>query len=55
MADLLDEGALDFEQAKLEKEDLCGGTADIAKFFDQVVREVVYCLCRIMGSTQSML
>ena len=43
------EVAIDFELARLEGEHTCGGTVDIAKFFDQIVREVVYTVCRIMG------
>ena len=37
------------EKLKLEGTPFCGGVADIAKFFDQIRRKVVYIIARIAG------
>ena len=34
---------------------LCGGTAEIQKFFDQIPREMVYELCQAAGMPARML
>ena len=41
--------AMQMEQMKLKQEEYCGGTADILKFLDQVVREVVYMVAQDAG------
>ena len=37
------------EDLKLDQKHYCGGTADIAKFFDQVRRQLVYQVARAAG------
>ena len=43
------------EEAKIEEEELCGGVADIMKFFDQIVRGVVYHLAEAAGMPMGIL
>jgi len=40
------------EDLKLDRKHYCGGAADIAKFFDQVRREMVYRVARAAGMTE---
>ena len=46
---------LRLEQLKLEGSDFCGGVADIAKFFDQIRRQVVYHIARMAGMPERVL
>ena len=43
------------EDLKLEQKHYCGGTADIAKFFDQVRRQLVYKIAKAAGMPQPVL
>ena len=43
------EAATLLEEMKLDGQGFCVGVADIAKFFDQIVRPLVYCLARTAG------
>ena len=40
---------------KLQEVEYCGGTADIMKFFDQIVREVVYMVAEEAGMPRRVL
>ena len=46
---------LDIEQMKVEEQPFCGAAADILKFFDQIVREVVYKMASIAGMPKQVL
>ena len=41
--------AMDIEQMLLDGTPFCGGTADIHKFFDQIIRELVYTATSLAG------
>ena len=43
------------EDLKLDQKHYCGGTADIAKFFDQVRRQLVYKIARAAGMPEPVL
>ena len=46
---------LDIEQMKVEEQPFCGAAADILKFFDQIVREVVYKMASLAGMPKKVL
>ena len=43
------------EELKLDQQHYCGGTADIAKFFDQIRRQLVYKIARAAGMPEPVL
>jgi hypothetical protein len=45
----------DIELLALEEQSYCGGAADIVKFFDQIIRELVYMLARSAGMPSKVL
>ena len=48
-ADALHEVLSSLELRKLKDQRYCGGVADIAKFVDQIVREIMICLVQAAG------
>ena len=54
-ADAWHEVLASLELHKLKDQHYCGGVADIAKFFDQIVREIVICLAEAAGMPKNVL
>ena len=49
------EALTEMEETKLNGKAFCGGVADIAKFFDMIIRPVVYRLAKAAGMPQRVL